>query len=185
MVRRAVEIAIVIVDMPFPAGHSGWQALVRDSAEIMKRTGCHGIKLECSEEQMPQVARLVDAGIPVMAHLGLRPQQIQNMGKYSIQRERDRLLHHAGMAQGAGAFSILLECVEANIAREVSESLAIPVIGIGSGKYCDGQVLVLHDIIGLAGYVPKHAKRYADLATLIRQACDAYRADVENGDFPA
>lgn len=185
MVCRAVKNAIVIVDLPFPAGHTGWRELVRDSAKLMKRTGCHAVKLECSGRQHTQIARLVDAGVPVMAHLGLRPQQIQNMGKYSIQRQRDWLLEEAQKAQAAGAFSVLLECVAADISREISESLAVPTIGIGSGKHCDGQVLVLHDILGLAGRVPKHAKQYADLGAIIRQACEAYRADVENGDFPA
>ncbi len=185
MVRRAVKNAVVVVDMPFPAGHTGWRDLVRDCAAVMKRTACHAVKLECSPRQIPQITRLVDAGIPVMAHLGLRPQLIQMMGKYSIQRERDRLMEEAEKVQQAGAFSVLLECVEPKISREISEMLVVPTIGIGSGKYCDGQVLVLHDILGLAGRVPKHAKQYADLGAIIREACEAYRADVENGDFPA
>ncbi|MDO4550574.1 MAG: 3-methyl-2-oxobutanoate hydroxymethyltransferase [Planctomycetia bacterium] len=181
MVCRAAPNTLVIIDLPFPAGHTGWKNLVHDSATVLKKTGCHAVKLECAVGKHSLISRLVEAGIPCMAHLGLRPQMIQVLGKYSLQKERDLLLEEALAAQKAGAFSVLLECVKSEIAQEISETLQVPVIGIGSGKFCDGQVLVLHDILGLSGRVPRHAKQYICLEEMILNACISYREDVENG----
>ena len=185
IVRRAAQNALVIADLPFPGGHQSWVETLRDCSQIMKRTNCHGIKMETSFQQKEMVARLVDAGIPVLAHIGLLPQKIQMFGKYSIQRVRDELMRDALAVQEAGAFGVVLECVERELAGEITKELEIPTIGIGSGAKCDGQILVLQDILGLSGRTPKHAKQYADLHSAILGACEAYKKDVEEGVFPA
>ncbi len=184
IVRRAAQNALVIADLPFPGGHESWTDTLRNCAKIVKETDCHGIKMETSFSQKETVARLVDAGIPVLAHIGLLPQKIQAFGKYSMQRVRDELLRDALAVQDAGSFAVVLECVDHLIAGEISRELNIPTIGIGSGPDCDGQILVLQDILGLSPRTPKHAKRYADLHSIISTACEAYRKDVEAGAFP-
>lgn len=185
IVRRAASNALVIADLPFPGGHESWVETMRHCSDILKRTGCHGVKMETSYAQQEMVARLVDAGIPILAHIGLLPQKIQTYGKYSLQRVRDELFRDALAVQKAGAFGVVLECVEHGIAGEISTELEIPTIGIGSGPHCDGQILVLQDILGLSGRTPKHARQYADLHAQILGACEAYRKDVEEGTFPA
>ena len=123
-------------------------------------------------------------GFPVMAHLGLRPQAVHQLG-YSVQRDRDRLLDDAKAVQEAGAFSVVLECIPAKLAGEVTAAVSIPTIGIGAGPACDGQILVLHDLLGLvAGRLPRHAKAYADLKTLAAEAITRYRDEVRSGEFP-
>lgn len=184
MVRRAASHAIVAADLPFPGGHESWQDTLSACAEIVKRTNCHAVKMETSFQQKEVVARLVDAGIPILAHIGLLPQKIQTFGKYSMQRVRDELLRDAHAVEDAGAFAVVLECVDHEIAREISTELEIPTIGIGSGPNCDGQVLVLQDILGLSGRTPKHARQYQDLNAQILNACESYRRDVEAGTFP-
>ncbi|MBQ4143171.1 MAG: 3-methyl-2-oxobutanoate hydroxymethyltransferase [Thermoguttaceae bacterium] len=184
IVARAACRALVIADLPFPGGHDSWVGTLRDCTQIMKRTNCHGVKMETSFQQKEMIARMVDAGIPILAHIGLLPQKIQTLGTYSIQRVRDELMRDALAVQDAGAFGVVLECVEHGIAREISAELSIPTIGIGSGPYCDGQILVLQDILGLSGRTPKHAKQYVDLNAQILAACFAYRKDVEGGNFP-
>lgn len=179
IVARAARNAVVIADLPFPGGHQSEDETLRDCTRIMKETNCHGVKIETSAEQAPIVRRLTRAGIPVLAHIGLLPQLIQQFGKYSLQRQRDKLLEDALAVQDAGAFAVVLECVEHEIAGEISKKLEIPTIGIGSGPLCDGQILVLHDILGLSGRVPKHAKCYAKLSEIITEAVSAYKADVE------
>ncbi len=185
IVRRAAENALVIADLPFPGGHESWVETMRHCAEIIKRTNCHGIKMETSFEQQEMVARLVDAGIPVLAHIGLLPQKIQTFGKYSMQRVRDELFRDARAVETAGAFGVVLECVDHSIASEISAEISIPTIGIGSGPHCDGQILVLQDILGLSGRTPKHAKQYVDIRTQIFNACASYKNEVESGAFPA
>ncbi|MDO4574855.1 MAG: 3-methyl-2-oxobutanoate hydroxymethyltransferase [Planctomycetia bacterium] len=184
MVVRAAKNAVVIADLPFPGGHQHWTRTLEDCAKILKDTGCHGVKIESSAAQAPVIERLTNAGIPVLAHLGLLPQRIQQLGKYTLQRQKETLLNDAHAVENAGAFAVLLECVQHDLAGEISESLAVPTIGIGSGPRCDGQILVLHDILGMSGYVPKHARQYAQLAEQISQAVNDYKADVESGGFP-
>lgn len=185
IVRRAARNALVIADLPFPGGHESWTETMRDCAQLMKRTNCHGIKMETSFQQKEMIARLVDAGIPILAHIGLLPQKIQTYGKYSMQRVRDELMRDARAVGEAGAFGVVLECVDHEIAGEISAELEIPTIGIGSGPHCDGQILVLQDLLGLSGRTPKHAKQYVDLHAAILGACETYRSDVEGGLFPA
>ena len=179
IVARAAQNSVVIADLPFPGGHQSEDETLRDCTRIMKETNCHGVKIESSAEQAPIIRRLTRAGIPILAHIGLLPQLIQQFGKYSLQRQRDRLMEDALAVQDAGAFAVVLECVEHEIAGEISRKLEIPTIGIGSGPLCDGQILVLHDILGLSGKVPKHAKCYVNLNELITEAVSAYKADVE------
>ena len=185
MVARAVKHALVVVDMPFLTFHLGKYQAIENAGRVLKETRGQAVKLEQGREQIEITQALVSAGIPVMAHVGLRPQSIHQMGGYSIQRDRDRVLADAKAAEQAGAFSILLECVPDEFAREVTGAVSVPTIGIGAGAGCDGQVLVLHDVLRLGtGRVPRHAKAYADLATAITTAVTQYRDDVRAGTFP-
>jgi 3-methyl-2-oxobutanoate hydroxymethyltransferase len=186
MVGRAVEHALVIVDLPFPTNHLGVHKAIENAGRILKETRCQAVKLEGGADQADVIAGLVSAGIPVMAHVGLRPQSVHQMGGYRVQRDSQRLHADARAAQEAGAFAIVLECIPAPIAAEITTALKIPTIGIGAGSACDGQVLVLHDLLGLtSGYVPKFVRQYADLASMIREAASKYRQDVQAGKFPA
>ncbi|MCY2990388.1 MAG: 3-methyl-2-oxobutanoate hydroxymethyltransferase [Planctomycetota bacterium] len=185
MVGRAVRHALVVVDMPFPTTHLGIHKAVRYAGRILKETRCQAVKLEGGAEQADVIAGLVSAGIPVMAHVGLRPQSVHQMGGYKVQRDEPRLLHDAQVAQDAGAFSVLLECIPAPVAARITHSLRVPTIGIGAGSDCDGQVLVVNDLLGLTSrYVPRFVKRYADLNAIISAAVTQYRQEVQTGAFP-
>ncbi|NQU12090.1 3-methyl-2-oxobutanoate hydroxymethyltransferase [bacterium] len=185
MVGRAVQHALVVVDMPFLSYHLGTLKAVENAGRVLKETRCQAVKLEQGPEQIEVTSALVSAGIPVMAHFGLRPQSIHQMGGYSIQRDRDKLLADAKAAEEAGAFAILLECVPGEIAKDVTAAVSVPTIGIGAGAGCDGQILVIHDVLRLGtGRVPRHAKAYADLGTAITQAITQYRDEVREGTFP-
>lgn len=185
IVGRAVQHALVIVDMPFPSYHLGVHNAIANAGRILKETHCQAVKLEGGADQSEVIAGLVSAGIPVMAHCGLRPQNIHQMGGYSVQRDRERLLADATAAQEAGAFSVLLECIPADLAQEVTRALRVPTIGIGAGAGCDGQVLVVNDLIGLTpGRMPRHVKTYADVKGAITDAVTRYRDEVRNGTFP-
>lgn len=185
MVGRAVQQALVIVDMPFPTNHLGVHKAIESAGRILKETRCQAVKLEGGAEQADVISALVSAGIPVMAHVGLRPQNVHQMGGYKVQRDADRLLSDALAAQDAGAFSVVLECIPATVAREITAKLRVPTIGIGAGVGCDGQVLVINDLLGItSGYVPRFVKQYADLKTTITDAATRYRDDVRSGEFP-
>ena len=152
----------------------------------MKRTGCQAIKLEGGARQAETIQALVDAGIPVIAHVGLRPQSVHALGGYRVQRNEAQLRSDAQAAQRAGAFCVLMECVPAALAREITSDLAIPTIGIGAGAGCDGQVLVTHDMLGLTvDRTPRFARRFAHLGDIVQQAATAYIASVRDGSFPA
>jgi 3-methyl-2-oxobutanoate hydroxymethyltransferase len=185
MVGRAVEHALVVVDMPFLTYQVGVRKAVENAGRILKETRCQAVKLEQGAEQVEVTAALVSAGIPVMAHFGLRPQSVHQLGGFAVQRDRDQLLADAKAAEHAGAFSVLLECVPAEVATEITAEVGVPTIGIGAGNGCDGQILVIHDMLGLvAGRVPRHAKAYADLRTSTLDAIGRYRDDVRSGAFP-
>jgi 3-methyl-2-oxobutanoate hydroxymethyltransferase len=185
MVGRAVQHALVVVDLPFPSYHLGRRKAVANAARILKQTRCQAVKLEGGTEQAEVIAALVSAGIPVMAHCGLRPQNVHQLGRFSVQRDRQQLLADAQAAVQAGAFSVLLECIPAEMAGEITQAVPVPTIGIGAGAECDGQVLVIHDLLGMiAGRVPRHVKPYADLKTTITAAVNAYRDEVRSGVFP-
>src|SRR5262245_13056413 len=186
MVGRAVERALTIVDMPFPTNHLGVQRAVESAGRILKETRCQAVKLEAGANQAEVIEGLVGAGIPVMAHVGLRPQSVHQMGGYRAERDAQRLHADATAAQEAGAFAVVLECIPANVASEITAALKIPTIGIGAGPHCDGQVLVTNDLLGLTtGHVPKFVRQYADLREIIWEAVNRYRGDVESGAFPA
>jgi 3-methyl-2-oxobutanoate hydroxymethyltransferase len=185
MVGRAVEHALVIVDMPFPSFHLGKHKAIENAGRILKESRCQAVKLESGVEQADTIAALVSAGIPVMAHTGLRPQNVHALGGYRVQRDAAALMADAKAAEQAGAFAIVLECIPRQIAEDITAALSIPTIGIGAGADCDGQVLVLHDLLGITtGYVPKFVKAYADLKTEITTAVANYRDEVRSGAFP-
>ena len=186
MVGRAVEHALVVVDMPFPSFHLGKHKAIENAGRILKESRCQAVKLESGVEQADTIAALVSAGIPVMAHSGLRPQSVHTLGGYRVQRDADSLMADAKAAEQAGAFAIVLECIPRAIAKDITAKLSIPTIGIGAGADCDGQVLVLHDLLGITtGYVPKFVKAYADLKTEVTRAVTDYRDEVRGGKFPA
>jgi 3-methyl-2-oxobutanoate hydroxymethyltransferase len=185
MVGRAVERALVIVDLPFPTNHLGVHKAIESAGRILKETRCQAVKLEGGADQTENIAGLVAAGIPVMAHVGLRPQSVHQMGGYRIQRDAERLRADAQSAQEAGAFAVVLECIPTGIAAEITAALKIPTIGIGAGAHCDGQVLVTHDLVGLTfGYIPKFVKQYADMKGIVSDVATRYREDVQSGRFP-
>jgi 3-methyl-2-oxobutanoate hydroxymethyltransferase len=185
LVGRAVEHALVIVDLPFPSFHLGRYKAIENAGRILKQARCQAVKLEGAEEQADTIAALVQAGIPVMAHCGLRPQSINQLGGYRVQRAAEQLMADAQAAQQAGAFAIVLECIPRDLARAITAELAIPTIGIGAGADCDGQVLVVNDLLGITGEkVPKFVKRYADLQGEITRAVTAFRDEVRTGKFP-
>jgi 3-methyl-2-oxobutanoate hydroxymethyltransferase len=185
MVGRAVRHALVVVDMPFLSYQLGKYKAIENAGRVLKQTHCQAVKLEQGPEQVEITAALVSAGIPVMAHFGLRPQSIHQLGGYRVQRDRQELLASAKAAEEAGAFSVVLECVPTELAAEVSAAIGIPTIGIGAGAGCDGQVLVVNDLLGLTPRrLPRHAKAYADLRGVIAEAVARFREDVREGAFP-
>jgi len=185
MVGRAVHRALVVVDMPFPSYHLGVYKAVESAGRILKEARCQAVKLEGGAAQAEVIAALVAAGIPVMAHCGLRPQSVHQVGGYKVQRDEEQLLADATAAQHAGAFAVVLECIPAEMAGRITARVKIPTIGIGAGTSCDGQILVTNDLLGLtSGYVPRFVKAYADLQTVITQAVTQFRDDVRSGKFP-
>jgi 3-methyl-2-oxobutanoate hydroxymethyltransferase len=186
MVGRAVENALLVVDMPFPSYHLGTYKAIENAGRILKETRCQAVKLEGGADQADTINALVSAGIPVMAHCGLRPQSVHQLGGYRVQRDEAALLHDARAAAEAGAFAIVLECIPSDMATRITEKTTIPTIGIGAGPGCDGQVLVLHDILGLkTDYLPKFVKQYANLESVVTDAVKNFRDEVRSGEFPA
>ncbi len=185
MVGRAVRHALVVVDMPFLTYQTGNYKAIENAGRILKETGCPAVKLESGAEQAEVIGALVSAGIPVMAHTGLRPQSVNRLGGYRVQRDREQLLADATAAEEAGAFAIVLECIPADAATEITRAVGIPTIGIGAGTGCDGQILVVNDVLGLTpGRLPRHVRAYADLKTQTIEAVTRYRDDVRDGSFP-
>lgn len=179
MVSRAVRRALLVVDMPFPTNHLGPHQAVAAAGRILKETRVQAVKIEGGQDQAEVIRTLVTAGIPVMAHVGLRPQSVHQLGGYKMQRDREALLIDAQAAQDAGAFGIVLECIPAELAAEITALLKIPTIGIGAGPHCDGQVLVSYDMLGLtSGAVPKFVKQYANLGAEIDRAVRSFCQDV-------
>jgi 3-methyl-2-oxobutanoate hydroxymethyltransferase len=185
MVGRAVHHALVVVDMPFPSYHLGTYRAIESAGRILKETRCQAVKLEGGAEQAEVISALVSAGIPVMAHCGLRPQSVHQLGGYKVQRNLDTLMADSTAAQQAGAFAVVLECIPSEMAAKITAELEIPTIGIGAGPGCDGQILVTNDMLGLtSGYVPRFVKAYADLGSEIASAVTRFRDDVRSGGFP-
>ena len=186
MVARATEHAMVVVDLPFPVGQLSIVHTVETAAAIMKRTQCQAVKMEGGHLQANAIQAMVDAGIPTIAHIGLRPQSVHALGGYRVQRDGEQLMADAKAAEDSGAFCVLIECVPPELAKQATEMLRIPTIGIGAGPYCDGQVLVTNDMLGWnSGYIPKFVRQYADLKSLAEQAVSRFRDDVRKGTFPS
>ncbi|MGE5292546.1 MAG: 3-methyl-2-oxobutanoate hydroxymethyltransferase [Micromonosporaceae bacterium] len=187
-VVRATRRALVVADLPFGSYQASAQAALSAAIRFMKEAGAHAVKLEGGRRVLHQVEDLVAAGIPVMAHLGLTPQSVHAFGGYRVQgrgEDGERLLADAKSLEAAGAFSVVLECVPAELASRVTTSLSIPTIGIGAGPDCDAQVLVWQDMAGLSPRTPKFVKKYADVAGVLRVAAQSYAEDVMSGAFPA
>jgi 3-methyl-2-oxobutanoate hydroxymethyltransferase len=187
-VVRGTRRAMVIADLPFGSYQASPAAALEAATRFLKETGAQAVKLEGGYRVVRQVEELVAAGIPVMAHLGLTPQSVNAFGGYRVQgrgEDGERLLHDAKALQAAGAFATVLECVPAELARRVTESLDIPTIGIGAGPDCDAQVLVWQDMAGLSPRTPKFVKQYADLSGVLREAAQSFASEVVSGSFPS
>lgn len=188
-VVRAVSRALIVVDMPFGTYQGDSKNALKSAIRIMKESGAHAIKLEGGRDVIESVKRIVSAGIPVMGHLGLMPQSIYNYGTYVVRAQEEaealRLKEDAVMLQEAGIFGLVLEKIPGKLATEVSQILHIPVIGIGAGNGCDGQVLVTHDMLGITtAFAPRFLRRYASLSDIMLDAFSRYTKDVKSGDFP-
>ena len=186
MVARAVSNALVVVDLPFPFCQLGPEAATKAAARILKETLADAVKIEGGADRGATIAAVVAAGIPVIGHCGLLPQAVRKVGAFVVQRDRERVLADVAAVESAGAFGIVLECITADIAAEATQVAGIPTIGIGAGPYCDGQVLVFHDLLGFSAdaKVPRHVKCYADLQQTIRNAVKQYAEDVRREEAP-
>ena len=188
-VVRAVDRALIVADMPFGTYQGNSKEALSSAIRIMKEAGAHSVKLEGGSEIIESIERILTAGIPVMGHLGLTPQSIYKFGTYTVRakekEEAAKLLEDAKLLEQAGCFAIVLEKVPASLAKKVTESINIPVIGIGAGSFVDGQVLVLHDMIGMTHeFSPRFLRRYLNLFEDIKNAVGQYVSDVKSADFP-
>jgi 3-methyl-2-oxobutanoate hydroxymethyltransferase len=189
-VIRAAERCLVVVDLPFGSYQSNSDIALASAIRIMKETGGHSIKLEGGEEALDAIKKIVSAGIPVMGHLGLTPQSIYKFGTYAVrakeEAEAEKLKKDARLLEEAGCFAIVLEKIPALLAKEVSESLHIPTIGIGAGRFCDGQVLVMHDMLGInTEFKPRFLRQYLNIHEQATTAVRQYITDVKTKDFPS
>jgi len=188
-VVRAVNRALVIVDLPFGTYQADSKEALKSAIRIMKESGAHAVKLEGGYQAKESIERIIQAGIPVMGHLGLTPQSIYKFGTYEVRakdkQEADTLLNDALMLEEIGCFSVLLEKIPNKLSKEVSSKLTVPIIGIGAGNHVDGQVLVLQDMLGMnKDFSPRFLRRYLDLDSLIGNAVKKYSTDIKSGDFP-
>lgn len=188
-VIRAIERALVVVDLPFGTYQSDPKEALRSAIRIMKESGAHAVKMEGGKEIRESIRRILNAGIPVMGHLGLTPQSIYKFGTYTVRAKEDQeaqeLKEDALMLEKAGCFAVVLEKIPAKLAKEVAKSLTIPIIGIGAGNGVDGQVLVTHDMLGMTHeFNPRFLRRYLDLYQSMTSAFEQYIKDVKNLDFP-
>jgi 3-methyl-2-oxobutanoate hydroxymethyltransferase len=193
LVTRACRSALVVGDLPFGSYQSGAATALASAIRLVKEAGVAAVKLEGGAPMTGVLRAIADADIPVMGHVGLTPQSVHRMGGYRIQGRdagtapggRQRILDDARAVEEAGAFAVVLEAIPMDLAAEITDALAIPTIGIGAGPYCDGQVLVLHDLIGLSARRPRFARRYAEVAELVSGAAAAFVRDVKSGAFPS
>ncbi|MCM8790426.1 MAG: 3-methyl-2-oxobutanoate hydroxymethyltransferase [Candidatus Omnitrophica bacterium] len=189
-VRRGTKYALLIGDMPFMSYQVSNEDAIRNASRFMKEAGCDAVKLEGGSEVVGVTKAIVNAGIPVLGHLGLTPQTVSKLGGYKIQGKSAeaarKILDDARLLEKAGCFAIVLECVPDKVAKLITERISIPTISCGAGPYCDGQVLVTNDMVGLFDrFVPKFVKQYVKLAPLILEAFKKYKSEVETGSFPA
>lgn len=187
-VKRGAPNSFIVVDMPFMSYHISVEDAVKNAGRVLKETGANGVKIEGGKQMADIVQKLVCVGIPVMGHIGLTPQFVNQLGGYKVQgktqKDRERLKEDAKALQEAGCFSIVLEAVPSQLSREITESLSIPTIGIGAGPWTDGQILVFHDMIGIFEKTPKFVKRYLEAGKLIKQALRQFSEEVKHGKFP-
>ena len=189
-VVRAIDRALVVVDLPFGSYQSDPKEALRSAIRIMKESGAHAVKMEGGKEIKESIKRILNAGIPVMGHLGLTPQSIYKFGTYTVrakeEEEANKLIKDAKLLEKIGCFAVVLEKIPANLAKEVAENISIPVIGIGAGNGVDGQVLVLHDMIGMTHeFNPRFLRRYMNLYEDMTKAITKYVTDVKDRDFPS
>jgi len=188
-VVRAVERALVVVDLPFGCYQGNSREALASTIRIMKESGAHAVKMEGGKEIQESIERVLSAGVPVMGHLGLMPQSIYKFGTYTVRAkeevEAEQLIEDTKLLQEIGCFAIVLEKIPAELGKQVSEMLDIPTIGIGGGQHTDGQVLVTHDMLGITkDFHPRFLRRYAELFDVVKDAVERYTADVKNRDFP-
>lgn len=188
-VIRGVSRSLVVVDLPFGSYQSNSREALASAVRIMKETGAHAVKLEGGEEVLESARRILAAGVPVMGHLGLTPQSIYKFGTYTVrareEAEAEKLRRDAKLLEEAGCFAAVLEKIPASLAKEVSDSLSIPTIGIGAGRHCDGQVLVMHDMLGInTAFKPRFLRQYLNLESQVTDAVQRYIRDVKSEDFP-
>ena len=188
-VIRAVERALVVVDLPFGTYQSDSQAALESAIRIMKESGSHAVKLEGGKEIKDSIKRIIKAGIPVMGHLGLTPQSIYKFGTYTVrakeEKEANQLISDAKLLEKIGCFAIVLEKIPSDLAKKVAKEVNIPIIGIGAGNKVDGQVLVLHDLIGMTKeFNPRFLRRYMNMHDEMINAISSFSTDIKNGDFP-
>ncbi|MDJ0851511.1 MAG: 3-methyl-2-oxobutanoate hydroxymethyltransferase [Myxococcota bacterium] len=188
LVARGAARSLVVGDMPFGSYQVGPEDAVRSAIRLVKEGGAHAVKLEGGEEVCDSIARITAAQIPVMGHVGLTPQSVHKMGGLRVQgrgpKGRARIVEAARAVEAAGAFAVVLEGIPSDLAAEISGELKVPTIGIGAGVHCDGQVLVMHDLLGLSEWSPSFVKQYANLGALASQAARAFAEEVENAKFP-
>ncbi|HZK44277.1 MAG TPA: 3-methyl-2-oxobutanoate hydroxymethyltransferase [Syntrophomonadaceae bacterium] len=189
-VVRATKNTMVVADMPFLSYHITNEEAVRNAGRIIQETGAQAVKLEGGTERVDTVKAIIDAQIPVMGHIGLTPQSVNQFGGFKVQGKdvetARKLIEDAQALAEAGVFSIVLECVPTPLAQKVTEELSIPTVGIGAGPYCDGQVLVINDMLGMfKGHIPKFVKKFANLEPIIIAALEDYKKEVKEGTFPA
>jgi len=188
-VVKAVERALIVVDIPFGSYQGNSQEALRSAIRIMKESGAHSVKMEGGVEIIESIDRVLSAGVPVMGHLGLTPQSIYKFGTYTVrakeEEEANKLIEDAIALEKSGCFALVIEKIPAELTKKVSEELTIPIIGIGAGPYADGQVLVMHDMLGInKEFNPRFLRRYADLHTSISNAVENYISDIKAGSFP-
>ncbi len=187
-VRRGAPDAFVVADMPFMTFQNSMEKALDNAAMYLQKCGADAVKIEGGMSILPVMRRMVECGIPVMAHIGLLPQKVLTSGGYKLSGKTEddakRLLEEALAVQDAGAFSVVLECMPEAIGKTISETLEIPTIGIGGGRFCDGQVQVITDVLGIGDFLPRHAKRYAECGSIMRNALKSYVNDVKNKTFP-
>jgi 3-methyl-2-oxobutanoate hydroxymethyltransferase len=185
LVSRGVRRSLLVGDMPFMTYQVSPQQAVENAGRLMKEGAAHAVKMEGGVRMAASIAAVVNADIPVMGHIGLTPQSVRRFGGFRVQRDEQRLLDDARAVEEAGAFALVVECVPAELGQKITAAVRIPTIGIGAGAGCDGQILVVHDMLGLFDQLrPKFVKQYADLGAAIRQAAEAYCGEVRAGTFP-
>lgn len=182
---KAAKTAMVVGDMPFLSYQVSTQEALKNAGRFLKESGATAVKLEGGAAVSDTIRAMTEVGIPVLAHIGLTPQSVHQMGGFRVQRDRERLLEDARQVENAGAFAVVLEGIPTDISKEITDNINIPTIGIGAGAACDGQILVLHDMLGISsGHVPKFVKKYAELRQHAMEGIRTYIEEVQNSTFP-